>query len=97
MRPREMRQQVVTSPADSRPGDRPGRGRVVRLRPRLRLVNRPAVRPPAFERAAGNGVVIKLDERRGIPMRRPTSPDGVWLVVTVAAMLLSMCVWRFLP
>jgi hypothetical protein len=93
MRPREMRRQVVTT-AESRPGGRPARGRVVRLRPRLRLVTRADAPPPAFRRV---GVLIRLDERRAAPARPSTSPDGAWLIVTLAAMLLSIVVWRFLP
>jgi hypothetical protein len=96
MRPRETCRRVVTSPAEWRPGDGPGRGRVVRLRPRLRVASRPGGRPPALQRVAGQNVLIRLDERRGIPARRPVSPDGVWLIVTVTAMLVSMFVWRFL-
>jgi hypothetical protein len=97
MRPREMRRQVVTIPAESRPLGRPVRSRVVRLRPRLRLVTRADAPPPAFRRVAGGGILIRLDERRAAPARPSTSPDGVWLIVTLAAMLLSIVVWRFLP
>jgi hypothetical protein len=49
-----------------------------------------------LQRVARQNVVIRLDERRGIPARRPMSPDGVWLIVTVTGMLASMYVWRFL-
>jgi len=49
-----------------------------------------------LQRVAGQNVLIRLDERRGIPARRPVSSDGVWLIVTVTAMLVSMFVWRFL-
>src|SRR5262245_33251598 len=96
MYPHELRRQAVTIPAESPPGDRPRRGRVIRLRPRLRVVSRTNARPSAFHRVSGRGVVIRLDERRGMPARRPTSPDGVWLIVSVAVVLVSLFASRFL-
>jgi hypothetical protein len=95
MGPHEMRRQATASSAEARPIDRPGRGRVVRLRPRLRLAS-PNARPPASRRVSGQGVLIRLDERRAMPASRPTSPDGVWLIVTVAVVLVSLFASRFL-
>jgi hypothetical protein len=92
MRPREMRRQVVAIPVESRAGGRP----VVRLRPRLRLATRADPRPPAVRRVPGGGVLIRLDERRTAPARTSKSPDRAWLIVTLAAMLLSIVVWRTL-
>jgi hypothetical protein len=91
----ETRRHGVTARDEIRPGTRPRRGQVVRLRLRLRLAPRADARPPEFRRVTGDGVLIRLDERRAVPVR-PTSPDGVWLVVALTAMLLLLVVSRFL-
>src|SRR5262245_39384181 len=96
MHPRETCRPVVKNPEECRPGGGAARGRVVRLRPRLRVASRPGARPPALQRGARQNVLIRLDERRVMPASRPTSRGGVWLIVTVAAMLVSLFVSRFL-
>lgn len=74
----------------------PQRSGVVKLRRRppghLRVVSRPT----AFVAPRRQGVLIQLDERR-TSAARPMEPlNPMWLIVTVAAMLLSVLVSRFL-
>jgi len=66
------------------------RARVVRLRPRLRVVARTSGPP-----LAGGGIVIPLHARRA-SRDVPRSPEGVWFIVTLTAMLAFVVVWRFL-
>jgi hypothetical protein len=65
------------------------RARVVRLRPRLRVVSRTGALP-----LPGGGIVVALQTRR-VSRDVPKSP-GVWFIVTVTAMLAFVVVWRFL-
>jgi hypothetical protein len=78
------------------PSDR-RRPTVVRLRPRLRLAPRPLARHETSPRSRREAVVIRLDDWRGA-REEPVveSPSGAWLILTLATMLLSMFVWRFL-
>ena len=70
---------------------------VVRFRPRLRLAPRPLARHETSPRSRREAVVIRLDDWRGA-REEPVveSPSGAWLILTLATMLLSMFVWRFL-
>ena len=86
-------------PPDTITSRNPDRGTpiVVRFRPRLRLAPRPVAgheRPPRPKRES---VVIRLDDWRGA-REEPVveSPSGAWLILTLATLLLSMIVWRFL-
>jgi hypothetical protein len=70
---------------------------VVRFRPRLRLAPRPLARHETSPHSRREAVVIQLDDWRAA-REEPVveSPSGAWLILTLATMLLSMFVWRFL-
>ena len=70
---------------------------VVRFRPRLRLAPRPVAGHETPPRPKREAVVIRLDDWRGA-REEPVveSPSGAWLILTLATLLLSMIVWRFL-
>ena len=78
------------------PADR-GTPIVVRFRPRLRLAPRPVAGHETRPRSKRDAVVIRLDDWRAA-REEPVveSPSGAWLILTLATMLLSMVVWRFL-
>ena len=70
---------------------------VVRFRPRLRLAPRPLAGHQPPSRSKRDAVVIRLDDWRAA-REQPVveSQSGAWLVLTLATLLLSMCVWRLL-
>ena len=70
---------------------------VVRFRPRLRLAPRPVAGHASPPRSKREAVVVRLDDWRAA-REEPVveSPSGAWLILTLATMLLSMLVWRFL-
>ena len=70
---------------------------MVRFRPRLRLAPRPVAGHETPPRPKREAVVIRLDDWRGA-REEPVveSPSGAWLILTLATLLLSMIVWRFL-
>ena len=78
------------------PADR-GTPIVVRFRPRLRLAPRPVAGHETRPRSKRDAVVIRLDDWRAA-REQPVveSQSGAWLVLTLATLLLSMIVWRFL-
>ena len=78
------------------PADR-GTPIVVRFRPRLRLAPRPVAGHASPPRSKREAVVFRLDDW-GAAGEEPVveSPSGAWLILTLATMLLSMLVWRFL-
>ena len=86
-------------PPDTNTSRNPDRGTpiVVRFRPRLRLAPRPVAGHETPPRPKRDAVVIRLDDWRGA-REEPVveSPSGAWLILTLATLLLSMIVWRFL-
>ena len=70
---------------------------VVRFRPRLRLAPRPLAAHQTASRSRRDAVVIRLDDWRAAKEQPVVeSPSSAWLILTLATMLLSMLVWRFL-
>ena len=86
-------------PPDTNTSRNPDRGTpiVVRFRPRLRLAPRPVAGHETRPRSKRDAVVIRLDDWRAA-REQPVveSQSGAWLVLTLATLLLSMCVWRLL-
>jgi hypothetical protein len=70
---------------------------VVRFRPRLRLAPRPVAGHASPPRSKREAVVVRLDDWRAA-REEPVveSPSGARLILTLATMLVSMLVWRFL-